>query len=80
MDKVQHPSNNRVLLPPQGATAEDCKPLPVTMMLDHEGRSVTISFWKPDAKELALLQAGKPVMLFVWATTNLAPVWVGVEA
>jgi hypothetical protein len=80
MDRLQHPSNNQVLLPPKGATAEDCKPLPVTVTQDQEGRTVTVSFWKPDAAEMKLLQAGKPVMLFVWATSNLAPVWVGVEA
>lgn len=80
MDSLQHPSNNQVLAPPKGAPAGECRPLPVTVTQDDGGRAVTVSFWRPDAKELALLRAGKPVMLFVWATSNLAPVWVGVEA
>ena len=76
MEFIQHSSNNRVLGAPEGVPIEECRALPVTdMMVD--GRPVVASFWKPDANELAALNAGHPVILMIQGFTH-APVMVGV--
>ena len=78
MDFQQHPSNNGVLGAPKGVPIEECRALPVTHM-EMGGAPCVASFWRPDAQELALLNAGKPVILFVQGCTH-APLSVCVEA
>lgn len=66
MRYIQHPSNNHVLGAPQGWDQKElpCGALPVTITTE-EGRPVMVSFWKPDAEELAVLNAGGSVSLWV---------------
>lgn len=78
MSPIQHPSNNRVLGAPKGVPIEDCRALAVTDVEMH-GAPAVASFWRPDAQELALLNSGKAVVLFVQGQTH-APLFVGVEA
>ena len=77
MNKMQHPSNNGVLGAPPDTSIDECGALPVTHM-ECEGIPVVVSYWKPDADELARLAAGKPVALLVWGKTH-APVAVMVD-
>lgn len=78
MDFQQHPSNNGVLGAPKGVPIDECRALPVTHT-ELNGSPCVASFWKPDAQELALLNAGKPVILFVQGATH-PPLSVCVEA
>ena len=79
MRATQHPSNNDVLGAPPGATIEECHALPITRvrfeLTDEHG---CVSFWRPTAAELALLQAGRSVRLCVLGRTH-PPISVGVD-
>lgn len=70
MNKVQHPSNNRVLGAPEGwdQGALPCSALAITD-IDWEGVPAIVSFWAPTVEELALLNAGHPVALSVCGRT-----------
>ena len=79
MQKIQHPSNNGVL----GAPADwdqgelRCNALPVTRT--HVGDlPAVLSYWQPDAGELAALNAGGAVRLWVVGAT-MPPVMLDVE-
>lgn len=76
MNPTQHELCNRVLLPPEGVN--DVRPLAV---VDTElgGHPAIASFWKPDAQELAQLNAGNPIAVFVMGHTH-PPLWLGVAA
>lgn len=79
MRPTQHPSNNRVLGAPKGWDQDElpCGAIAVTDTSVDGVRCVS-TFWRPDADELARLNAGECVMLtFVGQT--LPPVAVGVE-
>jgi len=65
---VQHPSNTRVL----------CSALPITDTV-QDGHLVIMTFWKPDAAELAAICAGNPIVLTILGHT-MPPVSLGVEA
>lgn len=79
MRPIQHPSSNDVLLPPPGATREECKPLFITRVrYEPSGQSGVISYWQPTPEQLALLNAGAPVWLSAWGHTH-PPVAIGVE-
>lgn len=75
---VQHPTNTRVLGAPKGVPIDECRALPVT---DTQlgGAPAVASFWHPDAEELALINAGKPIILFVQGATH-PPLCLSVEA
>ncbi|MGT2429250.1 hypothetical protein ACU4HD_11980 [Cupriavidus basilensis] len=66
MNPIQHPSNNAVLSAPAGW---DQSELPVSALAITrtavEGTPAVVSFWKPTAEELALLNAGGCVGLCV---------------
>lgn len=66
MRPTQHPSNTRVLGAPPGW---DQKELPVHALAVtdsvQDGVPTILSYWKPDAAELALLNAGGLVALSV---------------
>lgn len=70
MNKVQHPSNNRVLGAPEGwdQGALPCSALAITD-IDWEGVPAIVSFWAPTVEELALLNAGHSVALSVCGRT-----------
>lgn len=79
MDRVQHPSNNAVLGAPVGWDQEalPCGALPVTRT-EWDGVPSVVSFWKPTPEELAALNAGKPLALWVCGQT-MPPVALMVE-
>ena len=79
MERMQHHSNNAVLGAPKGWDQGElpCGALPITRIVDG-GITQVVSFWKPNADELAALAAGKPVMLFVVGNT-MPPVALAVE-
>lgn len=79
MRPTQHPSNNDVLAPPAGATADECAPLAITRLLFMPGHVRAVaSYWTPTAEELALLNQGKAVRLSAVGTTH-PPVYIGVD-
>ena len=69
---IQHPSNNLELKAPddwdQGVVT--CETLQATLTKDPSGLPVMCSFWRPDAEELAAMQAGYPVVLMVYSNSH----------
>lgn len=78
MDFIQHPLCDDVLGAPKGVSIEECRALPILRFVEN-GQPQIASFWKPDAEELAFLNAGRAVVLIVWGHTH-APVFVGVAS
>ena len=79
MQKIQHPSNNSVLRAPAGWNRGDlpCNALPITCT--HVGDlPAVLSYWRPDAGELAALNAGGAVRLWVVGAT-MPPVMLDVK-
>ena len=79
MNRMQHPSNNAVLGAPAGWDQEQlpCGALPITRT-EWDGMPAVVSFWKPSAEELALLNAGGSVSLWLIGQT-MPPAALGVE-
>jgi hypothetical protein len=79
MNKHQHISNNAVLGAPAGWDQDElpCSALPITRT-QVEGMDAVVSYWKPDAAELALLAAGGSVALTVLGVT-MSPVMLAVD-
>jgi hypothetical protein len=73
MQRTQHPSNNRVIGAPAGWDQKEipCDALPVTDVV-QDGLPWMVSFWRPTAAELATLQAGGTVAL--WISGRVHPV------
>lgn len=80
MNRIQHPSNNAVLGAPAGWDQAElpCGALPVTRTL-VEGKPAVVSYWRPSDEELAALNAGQYVALWVLGLT-MPPVALEVEA
>ena len=79
MQKIQHRSNNGVLGAPAGWDQGElpCNALPVTRT--HVGDlPAVVSYWRPDADELAALNAGGAIRLWVVGAT-MPPVMLDVE-
>lgn len=78
MDRTQHPSNNRVLGAPKNWDQNElpCGALPITDT-EIEGLPVMVSFWRPTAEELALINKGATISLWVYGAVH-PPVSVGV--
>lgn len=79
MNKHQHISNNAVLGAPAGwdQDALPCSALPVTR-IDWDGQPAVKSYWMPTADELAMLNEGMPIALYVIGQT-MTPVAITVE-
>lgn len=79
MRPTQHPSNNRVLGAPKGWDQKElpCGALPITDMV-YENIPHVVSFWRPTADELAVLNAGGTVALWITGHT-MPPVSLGAE-
>ena len=71
----QHSSNNMLLGKPPGST--NVETMPATMWVDEHGKTTVASFWRPDAQELAALNAGGSVVLYVDGSVH-PPVSIGV--
>ena len=63
MNRVQHISNNTVLAAPDGMSIDECTPLAVTVQSYSDGTVSISSYWKPDERELQLLNKGGLVKL-----------------
>jgi len=80
MNKIQHPLNNAVLGAPVGWNQGElpCSALPITRT--HVGDlPAVVSYWRPTAEELAVLNAGGVLALWVLGAT-MPPVQLSVEA
>lgn len=79
MNRTQHPSNNAVLGAPAGWDQKEipCGALPITRT-ECQGVPAVVSFWRPTSEELAALNAGGSVALWVMGHT-MPPVSLGVE-
>ena len=79
MNKIQHPSNNGVLGAPAGWDQGELpvNALPVTHT--HVGDlPAVLSYWRPSAEELAVLNAGGSIALWVLGAT-MPPVNLSIE-
>ncbi|MBV6321917.1 hypothetical protein [Duganella violaceipulchra] len=79
MNQHQHPSNNDVLGAPKGWDQDEvpCRALPITRV-SYDGIAAVMSYWKPTADELAMLNAGGSVALSIIGTT-MPPVMLAVD-
>ena len=80
MNKIQHPSNNGVLGAPAGWDQGElpCSALPITHT--HVGDLLAVvSYWRPSVEELAVLDAGGAIALWVLGAT-MPPVILSVES
>lgn len=80
MNKIQHPSNNGVLGAPAGWDQGElpCSALPITRT--HVGDlPAVVSYWCPSAEELAVLNAGGSIALWVLGM-SVPPVNLSVES
>jgi hypothetical protein len=79
MRPIQHPSNNRVLGAPVGWDQSElpCSALAITDMI-YEGVPHVVSFWLPTPEELAVLNAGGTVALWITGRT-MPPVALAAE-
>ena len=70
MQKIQHPSNNAVLGAPAGWDQKElpCGALAITRT-ECQGVPAVVSYWMPTIDELAALNAGQPLALWVLGTT-----------
>ena len=75
---TQHPSNNAVLGAPPGMPHEQCSALPVTRVQYQDGSPGIMSYWRPDAAELAALASGAVIRLSVLGGV-MPPVLLEVE-
>ncbi|MGK5031459.1 hypothetical protein [Janthinobacterium sp. DSP2-3-3] len=79
MQKIQHPSNNSVLGAPAGWDQGElpCSTLPITRT--HVGDlPAVVSYWRPNAEELAVLSAGGSIALWVLGA-SMPPVNLSIE-
>lgn len=76
MKFIQHPTANMILCAPQGMA--DCDNLPATMMVDEKGEGTIATFWEPSPEELAALNKGGKVVLYVFGGLH-PPVALGVD-
>jgi hypothetical protein len=70
MNPTRHPSNNSVLAPPPGVSAEECGALPITRVMFPNGMPAVWSYWQPTEAERAAIAAGAPVRLSCWGLTH----------
>lgn len=79
MQKIQHPSNNGVLGAPAGWDQGElpCGALPITRA--HVGDlPAVVSYWRPSVEELAVLNSGGSIALWVLGAT-MPPVNLSIE-
>lgn len=66
MTPTTHHTNNITFSPPEGMTEEECSTIRGTI-IEEDGQQMLVTFWKPDAEELAWLNAGQAVALTFYA-------------
>ena len=79
MNRHQHPTNNAVLGAPKGWDQGEvpCGALPITRT-ESDGLPCVVSYWRPTADELAALNAGGSIALWVVGVT-MPPVSLSVD-
>jgi len=80
MNKIQHPSNNGVFCSPAGWDQAElpCGALPITRT--HVGDlPAVVSYWRPNVEELAVLNSGGFIALWVLGAT-MPPVNLSIES
>lgn len=70
----QHSSNNMLLGKPPGS--KNVETMPATLIVGEDGEATVASFWRPDPQELAILNSGGSVVLYVFGTAH-PPVAIG---
>lgn len=79
MNKIQHPSNNAVLGAPAGWDQGELPVSALPITRTHVGDlPAVVSYWRPAAEELAVLNAGGVLALWVLGAT-MPPVQLSVE-
>lgn len=73
MDIFNHPRCTHVMGKPSNMTDAQCAGLPVLPFTDELGTSA-MSFWKPSAEDLAILNAGGTVALGILGGMQAHPV------
>jgi hypothetical protein len=76
MQHFKHPACTAVLNPAPG-TEHEVSPLHIKRALDTDRNHTVTSYWRPNAEELEMLNAGHSIELTVWGVTH-PPVYVGV--
>jgi hypothetical protein len=76
MEIIKHSTCNATLGVSAEQAAAGIVPLPINRA-QEDGVPVVQSFWKPDADELAYLNAGHPIVLSVFGHTH-APLRISV--
>jgi hypothetical protein len=72
---IQHPTNTRALGAPPDWNVSDandpryCGCLPITDVMQDD-LHLMASFWKPDAQDLAALNAGKAIVLMIYGQVH----------
>lgn len=80
MKPVAHPTNTREI----GAPADhdqsilNIQALPITDAM-MGGIPALVSYWRPDAEELATLNAGAPLRLWIVGGHSMPPVWIDMD-
>lgn len=81
MEPIKHPIANKTLMPPADWDEEangECVPLEVFSSVIGDDICIQ-SAWMPNAEELAALNSGQPVIIFVYGS-RIPPMAVGVLA
>lgn len=73
MEILNHPSCTTSIGAPSDMPNPDCSDLPCTIVKDEHG-TWTVSYWKPDETELADLNGGGCIALYVRASGRQHPV------
>lgn len=71
MEHIKHSSCNHHFAPPPGVSDADCGTLPAKVWQHPPFGMVLTSFWKPNAEDLAALNAGGSVAVNLY--TNSQP-------
>jgi hypothetical protein len=78
MKPIQHVSTNVILKAPADLPVSKCADMPATIISWENGGRGVISYWRPDAAELALLNAGNCVRVFAIGASQ-PPLALGVD-
>lgn len=73
MDIIEHPACTEVLGPPSDINDGSCENLPIATYEDKDG-PWCVSFWKPSADELAVLNDGGTIAIHIRAKGRQHPV------
>ncbi len=70
MEFIKHPSCNHHFGPPPGVADKDCGTLHVKRWVDPGLGMVLTSFWRPNAADLAALNAGGSIAVNLYSASQ----------